>query len=637
MRTVLIAIFTTGCILLIAGLTLSNLFLPKIIDHQTQTALRSLGFDQAVLPPPTLQKGTALYKAVKLDRAGFSEIGLLRIEYGWLHTLLKRRPLALTMKNMSLSGELEADNRVTLSGWTPTRATAILGDFPATRLVIENAKLSLLSEHIGGISIHYSLQARVQRKTVHIQGHILSSQKQLSYEARLDGQINKDGRWQSTLEILRGKLALPHIKAGRVNGTVTFSGHGLGTPEIVSELRAGGLTLAGTPWQNASATLEGTPENFNIYAGAKSAGIDGLEIALNIGRHAGENSVSGAVYAKKLKNLFDYLHSRDSLPFPRATLVPFDMLDDITTEFIFKKDRILFQTTDEQRNIDIKGDIKDYSTDSFSIRFISTPISLERITPQKYPLGGSVRLFGEVKKDKDTFTGHITSKLDAVSIKPGGLHLSDIDGLLTIDRISTLSSSSSKTLPCRVPLARSVSQSCTLDLSVESGRVKLQKATIRLMGGQLSAQESEGKTTLKTIYPLHLSAILNALSIAPFSKGRGYINIKATLENREGKTFIRDARITNKNRGIIQIDHPGILNFLQGSALEKQNIKQALTNYHYESFDIRLSGPLDGVMSLHIKARGQNPTLSVASPILLDIKTRTRLMPLFAPLVIQEE
>ncbi|MEZ5919502.1 MAG: hypothetical protein R3D66_06300 [Alphaproteobacteria bacterium] len=63
-----------------------------------------------------------------------------------------------------------------------------------------------------------------------------------------------------------------------MSGSITLSGSPTDQLRFMSDVQAGGLSLMGTPWHSAAATVEGTLESFNIYVGAKSTGIEGLEL-----------------------------------------------------------------------------------------------------------------------------------------------------------------------------------------------------------------------------------------------------------------------------------------------------------------------------------------------------------------------
>lgn len=631
MRSILVGSFALTGILIVSGIFIAHNMLPRIIHEQTQNALESMGFKEFTLPEPAISGGTALYESIRLDPEGFSEIKSLQIQYGWLRTLMRRKPATIALDGLSLTGELGSNGEISLSGWDTEDIRNLAQGFPAARILVQNSKLSLLSPEIGGISLHMDLQARLKNKNVTFQGHIKSAQKQLNYEAGLSGQINKDGRWQSELDILEAKLEFPHVKASRINGDISFTGDGFHPPQLISAFQVGGANLLGTPWQNLSATLEGTPQNFKIYVGAKSVGIEGLELALNIEGSGNKRAISGAIHAGKLANLFDYLNAQNKLPLERGALTVLDQLSEIDSDFIIEGENLIYRISNSMEHIDIKGKIENYKQDTFSGYFMSSPMFLKQAYPEKGFTNGQITLSGDFTKSEGKISGLVKSDIKDLSGPAGFLTLNAINGVFIIDQLPMLSSDQKQRLSCRLPLRKGLEQHCTLTLKIKQGHIQPEKLEADLLGGHIEALQNKDRQIL-SLKDIDLKKFLSALG-HPEIQGQGKIKGTIPLIRKDGKITIENALISSDGEGTVKLQYGEAMDFLQGDTFEVETTKLALENYHYDTLDIRLNGPLDEPLMVTLNARGRNPDILDSHPVILNIQTKISLKELLGQLL----
>ncbi|MCB1562165.1 MAG: YdbH domain-containing protein, partial [Alphaproteobacteria bacterium] len=596
------------------------------------TALRSLGFSSFTLPKPTVKGGTARYESIPLDPQGLNEIKSLTIEYGWLRALLKRKPSSITINGLSLTGESGPFGKnLSVPGWPLKHFPLSYTDFPAARLRIENASLSFLTPEMGGISIQYDLQASPKGGNIVFEGHLKSAQRQLSYEAALSGYVDKTGQWRSRLEILESKLELPYAKASRMSGSITLSGSPTDQLRFMSDVQAGGLSLMGTPWHSAAATVEGTLESFNIYVGAKSTGIEGLEIALNIHGPGPKIDVSGSLYAQQLSALFDYLEAQNRLLVDRAALYTFDPLKDVNIEFRAQEGEWIYYIKNAENFIDIKGKIKKDKSGNISGDFTSSPISINAGKGQDTFQDGRMTLSGTFSRTPDQTAGLIKADLRNFKAKAGFLPAENINGQILIDDPETLSSSKNETLSCRLPLKRTIEQNCTLETTLNSATPKIKALNAAFFGGQFEASGDE-KKQLISLKSLKLESLLKALDLKAIS-GQGTLDGSALITNSNGKPIIEHARLFNNGPGTIKLAYNETMGFLQGDPFEVETMKLALENYHYDLLDITLKGPVDGPLDITLNTKGRNPDILNAHPVALNIHTQVTLEQILSPLL----
>ena len=83
-----------------------------------------------------------------------------------------------------------------------------------------------------------------------------------------------------------------------MNGSTNFS-----SPLKVSgQLRAGGLTLYGLPWNNATITIDGD----GVKTIAQSLNPSGVNLELDIA----QQKIKGFIHADKISTLIDYLNDK---------------------------------------------------------------------------------------------------------------------------------------------------------------------------------------------------------------------------------------------------------------------------------------------------------------------------------------
>lgn len=275
--------------------------------------LSAAGFGQAVLPEPEKKRGVLIYSDISLDPDGFSSIRRLEIEGG-----RNGKIKALRIEGLTLTGELGKGLEIAMAGWSrpspaDLRRLPILPDAP---VVFEDVQVELLSESVGGIELRFDLEIRPGAEGREILARLKGAQQQLSYDAGLTGLVTPEGIWQINAEVEQAKFDLGPLKSTRISGQIGVTGEKFRSPEIVGSFQAGGLTLLGLPWQNVAITLEGDLENTRMIVGAKSAGIEGVELGLTLGNVQNPGVYAGSLHSESIGDLLEYLQGNGALPFP---------------------------------------------------------------------------------------------------------------------------------------------------------------------------------------------------------------------------------------------------------------------------------------------------------------------------------
>ncbi len=269
------------------------------------------GFETLKLPPPETHFDRIEYHDITLDPDAFSSIKTLRLHKTWTGALT-----SVDIEDLNLTGELEPDFTAHIAGRkNKTLSTTFFTHLPRVPLQIRNAKIALLSETQGGLTLEFSLQLRPQGLDTAIEASLKGAQKQLSYEGHMNGLITALGNWELQMEIAQAKFALGALKATRISGTLDITGEQFETPHLVADLEAGGLNVFELPFQNASLTLDGSPFDTGLILGSKATGYEDIEFSLTLESLQKSDHYAGALHAERIDDLQQYLLAQKLFPF----------------------------------------------------------------------------------------------------------------------------------------------------------------------------------------------------------------------------------------------------------------------------------------------------------------------------------
>ncbi len=329
--------------------------IPDKIEQRIMAALNQSGFTDATFSRKQAYWNRVMFMNVKLDEDEFSTIKSIAVEYSTLSLMLGGTSRTITIKGLELTGELDTNNNITIAGWKKQNANIPKTLIKNTKtIILEKARINLLSEALGGISLSGDLQARPDKSGLSIQAILQGVQKQLSAQAKIEAIFENDGTWNIRSELEKGKLNLNHIRTSRLAGLLLANGTTQEDIRIIGELQAGGLNIAGLPWKNGSATIESDGANISMTLAAKSAGIEGIELALKMDDAFNTNAFEGNIYIDRIGSAFDYLNSQNALHMNRDDLKSLDPLTNVEIIFL-KKNDLNFNIKQESKNIDIKG------------------------------------------------------------------------------------------------------------------------------------------------------------------------------------------------------------------------------------------------------------------------------------------
>lgn len=348
MKRIALLILITLCLAIGAAALYVWFSAPQKLETALNQALTEAGLTNTVLPAARTHPGRAIYQDIAFDEKRFSTLKKLTIAYNPIKLVLFGQVEQIRIEGLDLTGELTPRGQVIIAGWNKPKSLHL--PMKTANIEIENARLSLLSEELGGITLQLSAQLRPQPRTLTLQGRLKAEQRQLSIDANLEGQITDEGFGDLRMEIEQGKFIMDTLRATRLAGLINISGQNIKDVRLLGELEAGGLNVAGLPWQEAALTLEGTVHAPRMILAAKSAGVEGLELGLTISNIRTPQRFNGTIHANTLNALTTYLNQNLSLTKPQ-NLKKCENNPDIDILFANQKS-LTFDISNEAQDID---------------------------------------------------------------------------------------------------------------------------------------------------------------------------------------------------------------------------------------------------------------------------------------------
>jgi hypothetical protein len=342
LAVILLAVFTS----------LSFFYVPGMAHEKIIQGLALAGFQTRYIKEPEESFGELLYKDITFDEYNFSTIKFVRVTYNPLTFLLSGRFSAIDSVGLNLTGDWadESLNSLSFSGWNvPGLSTVPFSWFD--HIGFSDARLSLLSQNIGGISVFFDAQGNRKDDAMEFQSSIKSEQKFLSLSGNANGTVKGQG-WEAKLSIDEGKFEDPSgaYKATRINGDFKCAWPGQGPLSIQGQALAGGITLYGLPWQNVSSALDFSNGETRFLTKAKSMGVPDIALEINLFKKAGTNTaVGGSVRAQHVSSLFDYFKDREDFAPLLDDLKPYIDMGLLDVDYLLQ---------DEEQNDILRYEIK---------------------------------------------------------------------------------------------------------------------------------------------------------------------------------------------------------------------------------------------------------------------------------------
>ncbi len=330
-------------------------FVPNHAHKIFAQRFAALGFSESItLPEPDKRLSAIRYTNIELDASGRSYIDQMTLHYTIPDLLLGGTFTSLDIKDLFLSGDVNANGDITLSGFENPSALLNINQSHIGIITLKDATLSLLSAQLGGIRIAASMQIKNEDGKTTWTGNLESIQDQLELLAKINGQILNDQDWQNDIEIENAKIERDIGKLTRMSGTASFYGTGKEITKITSDLKAGGMQLMQLPWQNVSIAANGTPSRLTMFISGQSVGINDLELGFEGVLKNKALAWNARIFAPSIKTASEYLSLQNIFIIPKNLLDDIETSGDVELVFTQKEDKAALSIKDATENKTLK-------------------------------------------------------------------------------------------------------------------------------------------------------------------------------------------------------------------------------------------------------------------------------------------
>ncbi len=654
-------IFTVGSIIFgLIFLWLIYAQAPDKIGKRIEKGFADIGLIVDTLPAPETSANALIYKNIKFKNTSQSSVKELRIKYNPLNAIVFRSVESIDIEGLNIISKLEYNT-------FPQRLPIpdLIKHIESIR--IYNGMISITDQNAARIS--FSLTAnRDETEHLKIQGNISLQSENAALEGRFSGLIQKNEALETNIEFERARFKNSNqnktFKITRANGQINIKQQPSKNFLLQSDIRAGGMNLNETPWQNTIVKLEISEGQKKTLINATAAGHENIELKLDIDN---KNASKGMLIAKNASALKNYIaHITDInfkfgkakgdaklpayAPSPVANTeknqgkqsteisIPFKIKDDGTINFTS-------QIINGNNTFPINGALNKNVTQT-QLAISSGSINLEQIfknTPKNIMNGkGRIRL--KFSQEKNTSQSSKETKKQAIyDIRNGQFNFSpvnigNVNGTIKTQNIESLSLLNIQNIPCTAgnnpPQEVQTLQAfpgCNIAITMSGGYLNIENVTAPFLTGQIEIKNINFKENEAEYKILARDIALNTLTQKiglPQIQSSGLLAISMDVKrnNQDQSIIISQGLITSTGSGILEYNVDTLPPIFSGNPLELETLKTSLKNFYYENMSISFSGPAENA-NITFLAKGYNPKIYSAQAITVKLNTTADIRP----------
>jgi hypothetical protein len=612
-----------------------------------QTQIRGSGFPQARVGILQFTPNGLVIDHIALDANDFSTVDQISVTLDWRDLLLKRQIDSLSVKDISLMGELDENGKFRVAGWDttlPSPSTEGGADLPFRSLFLQGLTFDLDTPQG---SFRFQAKAHVEAKEDHSQVITFSAwseQKLLSFQIDGKGQINPDRSLSVSSELLEGRVELPGFQATRLSGQGSYVAV-LGTqPVIAGEIRAGSIKTLNALLQNVDFSFD-TSKSEPVYFKTSPAGYPDISF---VGRWntTPPEQFELTIDSKIASDLVSLLNDQIS----PATKTWISGLSPLTLQVALPKD-IFKQDVKKAAWAILAGKSRAakftgtlfYSPEQNELFVDVFPSKIDAaVLSSLFPLqseiglslsGGTVDISGEghvslTADDLLTVRGPMNITLSNLEGDFGGFLFQNLSGVLPIPTIFPWQISAQNT-PARLTF-----QPVNEDGTLAKGQISLfgrqdkgltfSDISFDFAGGKISADpltvgQGENKAVSTRI---HLDKVdldeLSRLFGNTSLTAQGLLSGEIPIEIKDSKLIFKGGALNSLDKGYFKYNPEQFPASLQGDDPRMKTVREALSDFQFSLLSFEMDGPMDGHMTTTLKASGTSPVFG-ERPIELNL------------------
>lgn len=647
-------------------------FIPHTIERQVTQNFDKLGFEKLAYHSKAHGGGKLVFKDISVDADNFSKIDSITVKYSLLGYLTNgQRAQSLIVKNLKLTGELDQNGDPIISGWDQNKSlVSILAIIPAETIIFENASVDLLTHTLGGINIKSDIQiTNSPNKAAKIRGRVRSEQKKFGFDAQIEGLLSASGNIDIKADIQQIQILTSGYEIRRFNADLLLKKEPQKPMNISVEGIAGSVLWNKMPLGEVNINYESSADNFNIFAEGQTIGLEKIEFTSQINHVDQLTHYETTITPALTKDLISYLRTHKIISNdPKLPAYILGIEQPIfTIETRISPDTPNYDGTlkflSGQPNFEINGyykyqDEKKMLSGNFEMPATTTALEFSNTTeknsksdnadsseaiPTNSPFTIDISSQGafEIEKwgsDKSNLDWAYELSSQNGEISYGSLKLQNIHGKL-VHSNKREKNPSELVLNYTLPLRDIIPHEGSIVLNILQEKVPfIKKILLNIYSGHIEASElnfDNGRLPQNislSIEDINLSALLQDTRIGGINMV-GQMGGVLPLTLADGKIMVKGCILQSQGSGIARVSSYVSTELFPGYTKEMQKIRDALENFHYEFFEIRLDGDLSSSTMMTFKARGFNPDLPDKSNVDINLQIETPVTALLSNLI----
>lgn len=629
-----------GVILGASVLALSSGYVAKPLVNQI---IRHNGFPEASMSIPMVTPKGIYIEHISLDRNEFSTVEGITVNFSWLDALIHHKIDSVSIKNITMTGEIGADGQYKIAGWNanvpkPKNEKDLI---PFRSLLIEGARLEVETTQ-GNIRVEGKLS--LDTPTPDQQNVVFSvwgRQRQLSFETSGTADIHSNGLWSLQLKLEDGRTTLPNFEIGRASGWIKVEKTSLEKPvQAQGKIVAGRVNTLGALLQDVDLQID-TQKNELVSFKTSPSGHPHVEIAgqwIQTPAHHLDITLTSQSIPEVLDIIYPDINPdikswlEMASPVSLHMAAPFASLSakDKTADWdlsvgngpdtavslagkaVYQKDKNILSFTIPEKQIDAA--------------------KLGAYFPIKDKAGlklstGSVTASGKLSislSDTSKIQGPIAIRIKDVGGVWENYALSRVNGDISLPSILPYQFSTPRAISLALEGAKgpvglgelSVSGSPSKGIDVKGARFSVAGGTVIATSFKLPQKGKPSPLTLD-LDKIDMEKLVQIAEIKGLS-AKGFLHGQIPLILTSSGIEFKGGVIENSGEGVFSYRPEEFPAALRGEDLRLQTIREALTDFHFKLLSFTIDGPFSGNLKSVFKAQGLNPVFG-ERPLNLNI------------------
>ncbi len=632
------ALILVGGGLVTSGIVLSSGY---GVRYLVQNEIRHNGFPQASIKNISLTPVGLYIDHIALDGNDFSTVDEINATFNWADLITQRKISSISVKNISLMGEINEDGQFKLAGWDATLPTSSSTSalLPVGTLFLQGIDLDLDTPQ-GGFRIQGKLHVEDSKdSTQSVNLSVWSEQKQLSFNIDGHGTLGANGEQSLSLDLLEGRGEFPGFQTSRLSGRIDLiKSSSAAHRQVSGQVTAGSIKTLNALLQNVAIIFD-TNKAEPLFFKTSPAGHPDISISGQWNRKPPEQ-FELTISSPDASSLYDLMEEnpdpdvvswvKNIAPLTVQLALPITIFDQPVKQaawaVLLGKDNLRLNGTaaliPEKNAIDLK-----ILSSHLSASDLSGLLPLD----EKYGLrltGGDIKTSGplllSVDDNQTTVSGPFTLDMSKIEGARSGVLFKDLSGTLTLDQLFPWSvNGKSKFSVTPYNDQADIAKGSLMVSGNHKDGLKLSDILFEIAGGTLSASpftispENKQSSTV-----LHFDQIdiekLSQLSGSTSLTAQGKLSGDLPISFDPAGLVFKTGKLSSVEKGFFKYTPEQFPASLQGDDPRMQTVRQALEDFQFTSLSLEMDGPMDGHMTTKLSASGTSPVFG-ERPIELNL------------------